>query len=102
MSRPRALLNTRRTRRARFKSDPYHSSRMTLIVVSASDPDPSDPSVRGGYARLGVGAYYRRHAATYRNPHEDGIRAALGHAVADWTPDLSHVLDLAAGSGEVT
>jgi hypothetical protein len=52
--------------------------------------------------RLGVEAYYRRHAATYRNPHEDAVRAALGHAVVDWTLDLSHVLDLAAGSGEAT
>jgi hypothetical protein len=66
------------------------------------NPDVRDPSVRGGYARLGVEAYYRRHAATYRNPHEDAVRAALAHAVADWTLDLSHVLDLAAGSGEVT
>jgi SAM-dependent methyltransferase len=64
--------------------------------------EPTDPSVRDGYARLGVDAYYRRHASTYRNPHEDTVRAAIAHAVADWTPDLSHVLDLAAGSGEVT
>jgi hypothetical protein len=67
-----------------------------------SHPDDVDPSVRGGYARLGVDAYYRRHAAEYRNPHEDAVRAALAHAVSDWRPDLSDVLDLAAGSGEVT
>jgi hypothetical protein len=66
------------------------------------DDDDDDPSVRDGYARFGVDAYYRRHAADYRNPHEDAVRAALIQAVADWSPDLSHVLDLAAGSGEVT
>jgi hypothetical protein len=66
--------------------------------------DPADPSVRDGYARLGVEAYYRRHASTYRNPHEDAVRAALEHAAgaAEGSLDLSHVLDLAAGSGEVT
>lgn len=74
---------------------------MKLIAVCASEPAP-DPSVRGGYARLGVDAYYRRHASTYRNPHEDAIRAALDGAIGDWSFDLSHVLDLAAGSGEVT
>jgi hypothetical protein len=64
--------------------------------------EPSDPSVRDGYARLGVDAYYGLHASTYRNPHEDSLRAALHQAMVDWKPDLSHVLDLAAGSGEVT
>jgi hypothetical protein len=66
------------------------------------DPAADDSSVRGGYARLGVAGYYRQHGATYRNPHEDAVRAALAHAVTDWDLDLSHVLDLAAGSGEVT
>jgi SAM-dependent methyltransferase len=77
----------------------------TLMCSSEAefnDDDNSDPSVRDGYARLGVSAYYRRHASTYRNPHEDALRAALANAIADWSPDLSHVLDLAAGSGEVT
>jgi hypothetical protein len=64
--------------------------------------DPSDHSVRGGYARIGVDAYYRRHAATYRNPHEPVVCDALAHAVEDWGLDLTHALDLAAGSGEVT
>src|SRR5262249_32011629 len=39
---------------------------------------------------------------TYRNPHEDVIREVVHEAVTRWQPDLSHVLDLACGSGEIT
>src|SRR5205807_2701776 len=38
----------------------------------------------------------------YRNPHEPQVRRSLQIAVREWKLDLRHVLDLAAGSGEVT
>ena len=62
----------------------------------------TDLSVRGGYEAHGVEDYYRRFGGEYRNPHEPVVRRSLGMAVARWRPDLSQVLDLAAGSGEVT
>jgi SAM-dependent methyltransferase len=61
---------------------------------------PSAPSIRAGYEQVGVDEFYRRHGATYRNPHEPALGAALGQAVACWRPDLGAVLDLACGSGE--
>jgi SAM-dependent methyltransferase len=64
----------------------------------AAEPDPLTPA----YEAMGVEGYYRAHGATYRNPHEDGVRGALTMAVATWSVDLSHVLDLACGSGEAT
>src|SRR4051794_17408381 len=65
-------------------------------------PAAGAASVRGGYEAHGVAAYYRRFGAAYRNPHEPAVRRTLRAAVAAWRPDLSRVLDLAAGSGEAT
>jgi hypothetical protein len=59
-------------------------------------------SVRAEYERLGPAAYYRLHGHEYRNPHESSIERALREAAKRYSPDLSRVLDLAAGSGEVT
>ena len=70
--------------------------------MARSDDDHPTGSVRGGYERHGAREYYRRFGADYRNPHEPALRAALAAAVGAWRPDLSHVLDLAAGSGEAT
>ena len=64
----------------------------------AAEPDPLTPA----YEALGVEGYYRRHGATYRNPHEDAVDAILRLAVRSWQLDLAHVLDLACGSGEAT
>jgi SAM-dependent methyltransferase len=64
----------------------------------AAELDPLTPA----YEALGVEGYYLAHGATYRNPHEDGVCGALAMAVATWPLDLSHVLDLACGSGEAT
>src|SRR5205814_6005413 len=60
------------------------------------------PSIRGEYERRGVRGFYRDAGAGYRNPHEPQVRRCLAAAVAKWKPDLSRVLDLAAGSGEAT
>ncbi|HEX8913365.1 MAG TPA: class I SAM-dependent methyltransferase [Humisphaera sp.] len=69
---------------------------------AADDDLPDDLSIRAEYERLGPDAYYRLHGADYRNPHEHAIGKALRTAVERWRPDLSRVLDLAAGSGEAT
>jgi hypothetical protein len=60
------------------------------------------PSIRRQYETRGVGGFYTEDGATYRNPHEPGIRQSLLQIVPEWELDLSHVLDLAAGSGEAT
>lgn len=64
--------------------------------------DTPIPSIRGEYERRGVRAFYRDAGADYRNPHEPQVRACLAAVVPKWKPELSRVLDLAAGSGEVT
>ena len=63
---------------------------------------PDSPSIRGEYQRHGVRGFYEHSGAAYRNPHEPQIRRCLAHVVRAWRPDLSRVLDLAAGSGEAT
>ena len=63
-----------------------------------TEPD----SIRGEYERRGVRAFYEQAGADYRNPHEAQVRACIRHAAGAWNLDLSHVLDLAAGSGEAT
>ena len=44
--------------------------------------------------------FYADSGARYRNPHEPQVRRCVQAAVHAWGPDLTHVLDLAAGSGE--
>jgi 2-polyprenyl-3-methyl-5-hydroxy-6-metoxy-1,4-benzoquinol methylase len=61
-----------------------------------------EAAIRAAYEREGPEEFYRRHGRDYRNPHEHLVRAILVQAVATWTLDLSRVLDLACGSGEVT
>jgi SAM-dependent methyltransferase len=67
---------------------------------SVSDPD--SPSIRGEYEQHGVRGFYEQHGEAYRNPHESAIRLALHAGLSRWRLDLSHALDLACGSGEVT
>lgn len=58
--------------------------------------------MRGAYGAHpdGPRGYYADAGAEYRNPHEPGVRLAI----ARWAPTLpaGRILDLAAGSGEVT
>src|ERR1017187_9783823 len=55
-------------------------------------------SITPAYATYGVEGYYRNHA--YRNPHIARVQALM----LEYLPklDVSNVLDLACGSGEVT
>lgn len=62
----------------------------------------SDDSVRGGYIAHGTRGYYEQFGADYQNPHEPAIRTLIEWVTNHWPVDVSHVLDLAAGSGEVT
>jgi ubiquinone/menaquinone biosynthesis C-methylase UbiE len=64
--------------------------------------EESQESIRGQYEHYGVRDFYERWGDTYRNPHESAISEVLHRAVECWHPNLSHVLDLACGSGEVT
>jgi hypothetical protein len=65
--------------------------------------DPPQPKpIRHEYESHGVDAFYRERGRDYRNPHEPQVRRSLEAAVRDWPLDLTRVLDLAAGSGEVT
>ncbi len=59
-------------------------------------------ALRCQYEQHGVENYYAQFGAEYRNPHEPIIAEVLREAVSRWSLDLSHVLDLACGSGEVT
>ena len=66
------------------------------------DTDDEPDALRLQYEKYGVEGYYSAFGAGYRNPHEPVIRRLLGSVVEKWRPDLSSVLDLACGSGEVT
>jgi 2-polyprenyl-3-methyl-5-hydroxy-6-metoxy-1,4-benzoquinol methylase len=59
-------------------------------------------AIRHEYQDLGVEGFYRREGSSYRNPHEPQIQKSLDVVVRERGLDLSRVLDLAAGSGEVT
>jgi len=59
-------------------------------------------SIRAEYERLRVERFYAEHGAEYANLHEEALRGVIRTAVERWRPDLSHVLDLACGSGEAT
>ena len=64
-----------------------------------------DAAIRAGYEQYGVEGFYRRFGASYRNPHEPAVRAAIVQSAARWhipAASGSPVLDLACGSGEVT
>ena len=64
--------------------------------------DKQAPAIRKQYERLGAKTFYKQHGAEYHNPHEAAIREALRVVVPRWQLDLTRVLDLACGSGEVT
>lgn len=65
-------------------------------------PPQPNPVIRHQYETLGVAEFYTKYGADYRNPHEAAIGAVLRAVVPDWSLDLTRVLDLACGSGEVT
>lgn len=52
--------------------------------------------------RDGVDHHYASHGESYRNPHAAIIDDAVALAIERWSLDVSNVLDLAAGAGELT
>jgi SAM-dependent methyltransferase len=62
----------------------------------------SPTSIRSRYEAVGADSFYRDAGDDYRNPHEPEIADLLAQIAQPWKLDLSDVLDLAAGSGEVT
>ena len=81
--------------------EPVPTPRDTISAPERTRPT-AEPSVRAGYEKHGAENYYRRFGRDYRNPHEPAVRASLRVATQTWPLDLTHVLDLAAGSGEAT
>lgn len=63
---------------------------------------PRPFAIRQAYQASGIVGFYRDRGEDYRNPHEPAIRQSLIAVAQDWNLDLTNVLDLAAGSGEVT
>ena len=61
-----------------------------------------DQKIRPEYEAHGVAGFYERFGATYKNPHEAQIKMLLERLIPEWNLDLSNVLDLACGSGEVS
>jgi SAM-dependent methyltransferase len=61
-----------------------------------------DHKIRPQYEAHGVAGFYAQFGATYANPHEAQIKLLLEKLIPDWRLDLSSVLDLACGSGEVS
>jgi hypothetical protein len=66
------------------------------------EPAKQPKAIRHEYEARGVKGFYRDSGGGYRNPHEPQIERLLGIVTGAWNLDLSRVLDLAAGSGEVT
>jgi SAM-dependent methyltransferase len=71
-------------------------------VKKAVKQEPVPSSIRPQYEELGVTGFYESQGATYRNPHEAIIKRLLERVVTQWRIELTDVLDLACGSGEVT
>lgn len=59
-------------------------------------------SIRDKYQKYGVNNFYKKYGNTYYNPHENQINKSIKWVDGNWDIDFSNVLDLAAGSGEVT
>lgn len=59
-------------------------------------------SIRGEYEKHGVQGYYEKFGNQYQNPHEKTLQDAFNWLVQNWGLDLSSVLDMSAGGGEMT
>lgn len=93
----------------RWYHSQHHIRKFNFQVVESvmSRPLPEEEpeestALRCQYEQHGAENYYAQFGAEYRNPHEPIIAEVLREAVSRWNLDLSRVLDLACGSGEVT
>lgn len=69
---------------------------------SNKENPPEIHPIRQEYEQHGVQGFYEQFGDAYRNPHEAAIRSVLHAGLSRWKVDLSRVLDLACGSGEIT
>jgi hypothetical protein len=58
--------------------------------------------IRKNYQKFGVEDYYKNVKGEYVNPHFDCIEKSIKEVVENYNLDFNNVLDLAAGTGEVT
>lgn len=65
-------------------------------------PFESVSAIRTEYEELGVEDFYKKKGKEYINPHLKDIEQSIKTIVDSGTVDLSNVLDLASGTGEVT
>lgn len=84
----------------------HFNQQICAVANKTSKPlqntEGGESAIRLQYERFGVADYYSGFGAEYRNPHEKIVREVLRESITRWQPDLSSVLDLACGSGEVT
>lgn len=59
-------------------------------------------AIRHEYQSYGVDDFYKKHGNNYENPHFFKIKKLIEKDVLKLNLDFSHVLDLCAGSGEMT
>ena len=65
-------------------------------------PFESVTAIRTEYEDLGVDDFYKKKGKDYINPHLEYIKQSIKTIVDSGSVDLSNVLDLASGTGEVT
>jgi len=65
-------------------------------------PFESISAIRTEYEDMGVEDFYKKKGNEYKNPHLEYIKESIKKIVDSGEVDLSNVLDLAAGTGEVT
>ena len=65
-------------------------------------PFESISAIRTEYEDLGVEDFYKKKGNEYKNPHLEDIKKSIKTIVDSGRVDLSYILDLAAGTGEVT
>lgn len=59
-------------------------------------------SIRGEYEKHGVKGFYEKFGNQYKNPHENQLQEAFNWVINHWGLNFDSVLDLSAGSGEMT
>lgn len=59
-------------------------------------------SIRDEYEKHGVAGYYEKFGNQYKNPHETELQEALNWVIHNWNLKFDKVLDLSAGSGEMS
>lgn len=59
-------------------------------------------SIYDKYRKYGVKNYYEQFGDEYQNPHKKNLYDAFQYVIDNWNVPYNSVLDMSAGSGEVT